>query len=128
MYKRQFDTLVFSHDLDGEGQLFLDLSSGIGMFGNGQVSPLVQFAEIGNAPYDLDWERRETEGASNDFVIVGGGIGSADDNTGLTSSGGAIVDGFFELSLGMGEDQVFVNDTATTESYTRSSVGSVRCV
>ena len=108
-----FDTLVFNHELDGDGQLFLDLSSGIGMFGNGQASPLVQFAEIGNASYDLDWERLETEGSSNDFVIVGGGIGSADDNTGLTSSGSAIVDGFFELSLGMGEDQVFVNDAST---------------
>ena len=62
----------------GEGQLFLDLASGIGMFGNGQASPLVQFAEIGNGAYDLDWERLETEGSSNDFVIVGGGIGSSD--------------------------------------------------
>ena len=74
-----FDTLVFSHEVGGEGQLFLDLASGIGMFGNGQVSPLVQFAEIGNALLDdLDWERVETEGSSNDFVIVGGGIESAD--------------------------------------------------
>ena len=28
-----FDTLVFSHSLNGDGQLFIDLSSGIGMFG-----------------------------------------------------------------------------------------------
>ena len=108
-----FDTLVFSHSLDGEGQLFIDLSSGIGMFGNNQVSPIVQFAEIGNATYDLDWERLETEGSSNDFVIVGGGIGSSTDNKALASSTSAIVDGFFEMSLGMGEDQVYVNDTST---------------
>ena len=108
-----FDTLVFSHSLDGDGQLLIDLSSGIGMFGNNQASSVVQFAEIENGTYDLDWERLETEGSSNDFVIVGGGIGSSDDNTGLTSSTSAIVDGFFEMSLGMGEDQVYVDDTST---------------
>ena len=52
-------------------------------------------------------------GSSNDFVIVGGGIGSAADNKALASSTSAVVDGFFEMSLGMGEDQVYVNDTST---------------
>ena len=50
-----FDTLVFSHSLDGDGQLLIDLSSGIGMFGKHvQASSVVQFAEIENGTYDLD--------------------------------------------------------------------------
>jgi len=114
-----FDTLRFDHNnSDGDfasepTKMFVDLASGTAMFGNGQSSPYVQFAEVGGAAYDLDWERLELVGESNDTVIVGGGIGLASDNTGLTSTGDAIVDGFFEMSLGMGEDQVYVNDTST---------------
>ena len=95
--------------------MFVDLSSGIAMFGNGQASPLVQFADVGGDSYALDWERLDLVGESNDTVIVGGGIGSA-----LTTRANidwrCIVDGFFELALGGGEDVVFVNDTSTVHA------------
>ena len=54
----------------------------------------------------------------------------ADSNEALASSTGAIVDGFFELSLGAGEDQVFVNDvdTAITLDLSGSSYSYVGVV
>ena len=109
-----FDTLKFSHDLNGNGQLFIDLTSGMGMFGNGQSSPIVKFAEIGpDVTYDLDWERLETEGGSNDFVIVGGGLNDESTNTSVARGGKGIADGYFELDLGSGDDTVMVTDSSS---------------
>ena len=74
-----FDTLRFDHNssagdlASGPTKMFVDLSSGIAMFGNGQASPLVQFADVGGDSYALDWERLDLVGESNDTVIVGGG-------------------------------------------------------
>ena len=125
-----FDTLRFDHNLVEDARMYVDLSGGVAMFGNGQASPLVQFADIGKGSYSLDWERLELSGESNDTVVVGAGIGMADSNEALASSTGAIVDGFFELSLGAGEDQVFVNDvdTAITLDLSGSSYSYVGVV
>ncbi len=109
-----FDTLKFSHDVNGEGQLYIDLTSGMGMFGNGQSSPIVKFAEIGpGVTYDLDWERLETEGSSNDYVIVGGGLNDESTNDSVARGGDGIADGYFELDLGSGQDTVMVTDSSS---------------
>ena len=69
------DTLVFeNYDPMDNAQMYVGLDAGFAMFGNGASSPLVQFANIGSQPYELDWERLEMRGDSNDFVVVGGGL------------------------------------------------------
>ena len=107
-----WDVLTFEHSV-ANGQMFVGLDSGMAMFGNGVGSPLVTFAEIGaGKPYDVDWERVEILGATSDTIITSSGLSAESANRSLAVGNDEIIEGFFELDTGDGDDVIKVNDVS----------------
>ena len=107
-----WDVLTFEHSV-ANGQMFVGLDSGMAMFGNGVGSPLVTFAEIGaGKPYDVDWERVEILGSTDDTIITSSGLSAENANRSLAIGNDEIIEGFFELDTGDGDDVIKVNDVS----------------
>ena len=107
-----WDVLTFEHSV-ANGHMFVGLDSGMAMFGNNVGSPLVTFAEIGTGnPYDVDWERVELLGSTNDTIIASSGLSAESANTSLAVGNDEIIEGFFEIDPGLGNDVIKVNDVS----------------
>ena len=120
-----FDTLVFEHFDTGPGQpanqtiVALDLGMA---YMHGTASPIIQFAERG-AGYEVDWERLEIRGDSNDTVTVNLGLNTEDaakfgagvtgeaQNTDASVDANGNLTGYFQMELGSGDDRVEIYES-----------------
>lgn len=108
-----FDTLVFEHyNVQGQpaNSTYIGLDSGFAYF-HGAPTPIVKFADTGpGITYNVDWERLEVRGDSNDTVVVGGGLGAETNSKLSLMSGSDTLAGAFEIDLGSGDDLVQITD------------------
>ena len=120
-----FDTLVFEHFDTGPGQpaaqtiVALDLGMA---YMHGTFTPIIKFAEH-KAGYEVDWERLEIRGDSDDTVTVNLGLNTEDAAkfgagvTGEAQNIDASVDangnlvGYFQMELGSGDDRVEIYES-----------------
>ena len=113
-----FDTLVFDFETDKSADgVTVDLMSGTVVFQNssGAMSSVsVANYDAGAGKLDFDFERIELNG-NDDLVIVGESVGQESSDLGMSNGRGGdpVVTGLFQIALGGGNDDVYVDDISS---------------
>ena len=113
-----FDTLVFDFETpDTSDGVTVDLMSGTVVFQDSQgAMSAVTVADFDTetGSFDFDFERIELNG-NDDLPIVGEDVGQESSDLGMSNgrAGEPEVTGLFQVALGGGNDDVYVNDISS---------------